>query len=186
MENISVGMTRPNFDNLPTFDVPKPFALRRYQPEDEKAWLAIHIQADPYNTFTEESFYKGFGRDEKLWRENQFYICDENNHPVGTATAWSVQKEEHPSPQGLVHWVAIYPQYQGKGLSKPLMSAVCHRLKERGFDCAYLNTSSGRLPAIALYLAFGFVPYLRKPEEREVWSYIKQQLGSRAIGLEEY
>ncbi len=186
MKNISVGMTRPNFDNLPKFDLPKPYTLRTYQPHDEKAWLEIHVQADPYNTFTEESFFKGFGHDAQLWRENQFYVCDENNKPIGTATAWSVQKEEHPTPQGLVHWVALYPDHQGKGLSKPLMSAVCHRLRDRGFERAYLNTSSGRLPAVALYLAFGFLPYIRKPEERAVWTYIKEQLGPRAIGLDDF
>jgi GNAT superfamily N-acetyltransferase len=186
MENMSVGMTRLNFENIPASILPEPYTLRRYQPGDEKAWLQIHIQADPFNTFTEESFFKGFGRDERLWRENQFYVCDENNKPVGSATAWSVQKDEHPTPQGLVHWVAVYPDYQGKGLSKPLMTAVCQRLRDRQFECAYLSTSSGRLPAVALYLAFGFVPYLRKPQERDAWKYIKKQLGPRAIGLEDF
>lgn len=186
MKNTSVGMTRTHFKNIPIYEPPHPFTLRTYQPGDEKAWLNIHIQADPFNTFNEESFYKGFGRDESLWPPNQFYVCDENNQPVGTATAWSVQKDEHPTPQGLVHWVALYPKYQGKGLSKPLMSAVCHRLRDRGFERAYLNTSSGRLPAVALYLAFGFVPHIRKPEERTAWAYIKKQLGPRAIGLDDF
>jgi len=186
MENTSVGMKRHDFENIPSFEVPAPFILRTYQSDDEQAWLEIHKKADPYNTFDEESFYKGFGHDKKLWHENQYYVCDENNRPIGTATAWSVKKDEHPKPQGLVHWVALDPEYQGKGLSKPLMSAVCNRLKERNFHCAYLNTSSGRLPAVALYLAFGFVPYLRKPEERAVWTYIKEQLGPRAIGLEDF
>ncbi len=184
MKNTSVGMTRLNFDNIPTVELSKPYTLRTYQPGDEKAWLAIHVQADPFNTFNEESFVKGFGRDEQLWRENQFYVCDENNQPIGTATAWSVQKDEHPTPQGLVHWVALSPHAQGKDLSKPLMSAVCHRLRDRGFERAYLSTSSGRLPAVALYLAFGFMPYIRKPEERATWTHIKKQLGPRAIGLE--
>lgn len=186
MQNTSVGMTRPHFENISTYDMPQPFTLRKYQPGDEKAWLAIHIKADPFNTFNEESFYKAFDRDEQRWRENQFYICDPNGQPIGTATAWTVKKDEDATAQGLVHWVAIDPDYQGKGLAKPLMAAVCHRLKERGFDKAYLNTSSGRLPAVALYLAFGFIPYLRKPEERDAWSYIKQQLGPRAIGLDAY
>jgi GNAT superfamily N-acetyltransferase len=186
MENTSIGMTRPNFENIPTFELPKSYTLRTYQPGDEKAWREIHMQADPFNTFDEKSFVKGFGQDEQLWRENQFYICDESNQPVGTATAWSVQKEQHPTPQGLVHWVALYPHAQGKGLSKPLMSAVCHRLRDRNFECAYLNTSSGRLPAVALYLAFGFIPNIRKPEELAAWSDVKKQLGPRAIGLEDF
>jgi GNAT superfamily N-acetyltransferase len=186
VENTSVGMIRHNFENIPTHPVSTPFTLRTYRPGDEKAWLKIHLRADPFNSFNEESFYKGFGRDEQLWRENQFYVCDENHQPVGTATAWSVQKDDYPGPQGLVHWVALHPEFQGRGLSKPLMSAVCTRLKDRNFERAFLSTSSGRLPAVALYLAFGFVPYLRKPEERLAWAHIRKALGPRAIGLEAF
>jgi ribosomal protein S18 acetylase RimI-like enzyme len=87
---------------------------------------------------------------------------------IGTATAWFKDNFEGRR-FGRVHWVAIVPEYQGRGLAKPLMSTICRRLQELGHDCAYLTTSTARLPAINLYRRFGFEPLIRTPEEADIW-----------------
>jgi len=73
---------------------------------------------------------------------------------------------------GLVHWVAIVPEEQGKGLANPLMMAVCNRLKELGYNRAYLNTSTARLPAVSLYLNFGFMPEINNDRDKQVWEHV--------------
>ena len=76
-----------------------------------------------------------------------------------------------------VHWVAIVPDHQGKGLAKPLLTAICNRLVEIGHDRAYLTTNTVRLPAINLYLAYGFEPEIDTDEDRRVWDGVLKELG---------
>ncbi len=59
----------------------------------------------------------------------------------------------------------IVPDLQGKGLAKPfkpLLSAVCTRLRELNFTRACLVTETARIPAINLCLKFGFVPEIER------------------------
>ena len=63
----------------------------------------------------------------------------------GTTTAW-YNEDYRGLPFGRVHWVAIVPEMQGRGLAKPIMSAVCHRLRELGHGRAYLTTTTVRIP----------------------------------------
>jgi len=79
---------------------------------------------------------------------------------------------------GRVHWVAIDPEHQGRGLSKPLLSTVCNTLAAMGHDEAYLVTSSGRVAAIRLYLHFGFVPVTDAPEAAVAWAALEPILRS--------
>jgi len=156
-ENTGVKMIRENLGNIPDYPVPPPYTIRWYRPGDEEAWLRIEREAEKYFPIEDDLFEKQFGEYPDLLPERQCFICNSEGNEIGTATAWFYNDESGKS-YGLVHWVAIIPQEQGKGLGKPLMSAVCNRLKELGYERACLNTSTGRIPAINLYQKFGFVP----------------------------
>lgn len=55
-----------------------------------------------------------------------------------------------------VHWVAIRPAYQGRGLARPLLFDIGQTLRELGHTRATLTTSHQRALAIALYRKIGF------------------------------
>ena len=59
------------------------------------------------------------------------------------------------------------------------MTVVCNRLRELGHDRAYLVTSTARLPAIKLYLDFGFEPEIHDAEQQRVWSPVLAVFGER-------
>ena len=138
----------------------------------------------------EEQF--GAGREE-LGRR-QFYLVDTGGPAIGTGTAWfkddfgreirpltalspsEAERESNWKRYGRVHWLAIVPEYQGRGLGKALLSAVCGRLKELGHERAYLTMESVRVNAIGLYLGFGFEPLLRSEEERRVWEGVLRKV----------
>ena len=86
--------------------------------------------------------------------------------------------------------MAIQPALHGQGLAKPLLALVCQRLQALGHRRAYLNTSTGRLPAIGLYLKFGFVPKMRRDRENTLraWRQVREQLPHPAVEafLQEY
>lgn len=150
------------------------YRLRSYHPGDETAWLAIHRAADPYNRFLPETFDRQFGERRDELPRRQVYLLNPAGTPVGTATAWYGD----PGPRtltGRVHWVAIVPEEQGRGLAKPLLSAVCQRLLALGHRQAYLTTSIVRIPAINLYFAYGFLPDLDPAPARQAWAHLLSQ-----------
>ncbi|MBI3852120.1 MAG: GNAT family N-acetyltransferase [Verrucomicrobia bacterium] len=170
-KNLPVKMVRAHLDNVPEFALPDGFSLRRYQAGDEAHWLRIHAVADRYNEITQALFRQEFGSDEKLLRERQFYLLDPHGEVIGTGAAWF--KDGFEGLQwGRVHWVAIVPEYQGRGLAKPLLTAICRRLRELGHGRAYLSTSTARAAAIRLYLRFGFKPMIRSAEDDAIWKKI--------------
>jgi ribosomal protein S18 acetylase RimI-like enzyme len=151
-----VIMIREDLDNILAFSLPAPYTMRWYQPGDEEHWITIHMPSYSANSISLDLFRKQFGTDPQVLRNRQCYVLNANRVPVGTATAWL--NDGYATPDyGRVHWVAIHPVHQGLGLAKPLLSAVCGRLKELGYTKAYLTTSTERVVAMRLYRGFGFV-----------------------------
>lgn len=171
---IPVRMVRDNLDHLPQFALPAGFTLRWYEPGDAESWRQIQAAADQHHAITPALFEREFGTDESRLRERQSFLCTPEGRAVGTATAW-FNDNYHGRPSGRVHWVAIVPDLQGRGLAKPLMTAVCNRLHELHHLRAYLVTETIRVPAINLYLKFGFVPEVRTTEDLAVWSDVQRQ-----------
>lgn len=151
-------MVLDTLEGIPAFDMPEPYGLRWYQTGDERHWIDIHIEADKPFVATPELFRREFGYDEAALAQRQLYVVDGDGVPVGTASAWFDAPETHPSYAGYgrVHWVAIHPAHQGKGLARPLMHTVLGRLRDLGYTQAYLDTDTNRPVAIHLYERFSF------------------------------
>jgi len=169
-------MVRGSLEGIPSYDLPAGHSMRRYEPGDEELWKEIHLLADPYIDITPDLFRQEFGTEESVLAERQFYLLDARQQAIGTATAW-YDDDFGGQAYGRVHWVAIVPRYQGRGLAKPLMAAVCHRLRNLGHERAYLDTSTARTAAIRLYLRFGFIPQIERPGDVKVWREIERELG---------
>jgi len=178
LSGVGVAMVRHNLDDIPNYDLPEPYKIRCYKPGDDQTWLGIEESAEKHFTVNDDLFDDQFGDNLELLSDRQFFICDGNGKEIGTATAW-FNNNYSGLVYGLVHWVAIVPEEQGKGLAKPLMSTVCNRLKELDYERALLNTSTARVPAINLYLKFGFVPEIRNDKDKEVWKHFKTILDAQ-------
>ena len=145
-------MLRDDLENVPDFDWPPGFSMRPFEAGDAQTWWDIHERADPLLAHRNGTHCQFFGADADELRARQYFIVAPDGQPVGTATAW------HDSAElGRVHWVAIVPKFQGRGLAKPLISHVLQKLRELGHTRAILDTSRQRPRAIALYEKFGFV-----------------------------
>lgn len=172
--NLDVVMVRPNLQDIPQCEIKEGYRIRCYRPGDEEAWVRIHDLADEYNKVTVAAFRENFGSDLQVLRSRGFYLDSPDGETVGTATAWYNLNFEGKD-WGRVHWVAITPEHQGKGVSKPLLSAVMNRLAQ-SHERAYLTTSTARIPAIHLYLTFGFHPYFGDPDSHTAWATVRQVL----------
>ena len=172
-ENIvPVAMRREDLVEFPQYELPPGFAFRRYRSGDEKVWTDIWTRSDRYGMIDAGVFRREFGTNEAVLAERQHFMLDPTGVEIGTVTAW-LPDGAHGPDSGRVHWVAIVPEMQGKGLANPLMTMVLTRLRELGHARANLYTESVRKVAIRLYLKFGFLPEVRSEKERLAWREVR-------------
>ena len=168
-EIIPLMMTRDHLLDYPRFDIPPGYSIRLYKKGDFKAWIRIHLEAEPYHEkIDKQLFIEQFGNDESILGERQFFVCDQDGKEVGTATAW-FDDDLVGKNYGRIHWVAVSPEHQGKGLAKALTTRLCDRFVELRHKQAFLTTENFRVDAIHIYLKFGFVPYPRNEREKDFW-----------------
>ena len=165
--DIPVQMVRETLDDSPAHKLPNGYSIRWYEAGDELHWMRIHLECEGYAPLRTTLFREQFGTDEDELKRRVAFVCREDGVPVSTNTAW--MSDWNGRHWGQVHWVATIREEQGKGLSKPMMTAVMERLRELGHERAFLKTNTLRVRAIALYAGFGFKPYWESDEEREAW-----------------
>jgi len=181
-ENKSINLYREHLTLIPRHRLPAGYSFRWYQPGDEALWVEIYSKAEKYIKITEELFWKEFGEDKPGLQQRMCFVLDDQQRGIGTAAAW-FDKNYFGADSGRVHWVAIVPEAQGKGLAKPLMTIILQKMRKLGHHRSYLVTSSARIPAINLYLKFGFVPEIRHEEDLAVWQGIQDYLGRNLLDI---
>jgi GNAT superfamily N-acetyltransferase len=136
-----------------------------YEKGDESVWVYINGAADKYNNITKNLFFNQFDDESLVLKERQCYLVESSGKLFATGTAWEGTEGEYIG-YGRPHWIAVLPEYQGKGYGKLLMSIVCNRLVSFGYKKAYLTTSTLRPEAIALYEKSGFeIVSIKDPNE---------------------
>jgi GNAT superfamily N-acetyltransferase len=173
--DLDIAMIHHNLALVPRFGLPVGYTLRNYRAGDLPKWLAVQHASDPYYVATAEVFRESMPGDDSYLAERVLFVVDPTGREVGSASAWS-DAELHGREIGHVHWVAVIAEAQGQGIAKPLISAVCRVMQQFGFQEAYLETNTRRLPAINLYLHMGFVPYVRTETEQAGWDAIAPAL----------
>lgn len=171
---MEISMFRPNLNDIPQHDLPEGYAMRPYQTGDIHHWLDFHIPLFGEGVITDNLFWREYGRDESILAERQFYMM--HGHEVmGSISSW-FGDEERGTQLGRIHWVVLREDYRGNGLAKPLLSFALNKLKELGHRQAYLLTHTDLIPAISLYLKFGFQPEINSPKEKSAWAEIYNML----------
>ena len=83
------------------------------------------------------------------------FITNSNGTPIATASAWYADSEL--GYQASLHWVAVRPEYQGKGLGRSITQKAINVFcsLEPGKP-VWLHTQTWSHPAIKLYHSLGF------------------------------
>jgi GNAT superfamily N-acetyltransferase len=172
-----IWMIREDLEAVPHFPLPQPFSFRWYRDGDRSIWEDIQqrCEFDP-RPFPKDLFDRGYGMDFGALPQRMVFVLNDRQRPIGTATAW-LDETFDGKVYGRIHWVAIVQEYQGRGLSKPLLSETCERLRELGHQRACLKTATHRISAITLYKRFGFVPLIRNVEEEADWKLVPMKFG---------
>ena len=173
MKNYSVRMLRENMENIPQFPIPEGYAIRNYRRNEGHIWTRILKAGEPYMKIDDGLFDREFGRYLSVLEDRSFYLTTDAGEEIGTITAW--WQNIDGEVWGQIHWVVIHPDYQGRGLSKPMMSVAMTRLRQSHERC-FLGTSTGRMAAIKVYLDFGFIPDLSVENSRAAWTEVASVL----------
>jgi len=174
MKNYGVRMLREQMENIPDIPFPEGFSIRNYRPGEGHIWTRIQRAAEPFIKMDDGLFDREFGHHLEVMPNRSFFVITDDGEEIGTITAWW-NSNWKGMEWGLIHWVAIHPDYQGRGLSKPAMTVAMKRLK-RSHDRCFLNTSTQRIVAIKVYLDFGFYPYLEAENSQEAWTEVASVL----------
>lgn len=99
----------------------------------------------------QEVTLKYFFDKSKPYIDDASLILEEEGEVIGfVITRLNDDNEPEIGPVGLV------PEARGKGLASYLLVRVLRSLKENGFSCVYLDTTTTNYPAQRLYRKFGF------------------------------
>jgi GNAT superfamily N-acetyltransferase len=179
MQDVELVMERLTLDDLSPHGSGSAITIRGCQSGDEIAWRRIQTEADHYNTITTSLFAHQFGTNLSEHSSRILFAVSPNGEAVGTSAAW--WRTSPSDIWGRVHWVAVLPEWERRGIGHRLLVATCHRLKELGHKKAFLTTSPVRLEALHLYLSLGFFPRVSGPSDREIWHEIASSLGDPAL-----
>ena len=101
-------------------------------------------------------------------------LQNDKGEKIATATAFYDIYGRDTSGAGWLHWVAVKREYQGRGLSKPLITYVLHIMKGLGYTYAKIPTQTNTWLACKVYLDLGFLPIKENLEHSyEGWKIIK-------------
>jgi GNAT superfamily N-acetyltransferase len=180
MKEISLEMIRDHMDHFPYFSCSSDYTIRTFVRGDERLWARIEAEVGEFANQEQalEHFQAEFGPFLSELEDRCFLLEDKHGEAIGTATAWYgyVAGEK----RGRIHWVGIVPSYQGRKLSKPLLSAVMARLA-KDHQKAYLTTQTTSYQAVNLYLNFGFAPSFSSDTSKEGWLLMEQMLHRKIL-----
>jgi len=176
---LPVVMVRPHMRDIPQAELPSGFGIRAMRRGEAGLWMDIQRDAEPYMELTEGLFERQFGDDPAAQKWRCFFIVTDRDVAVGTISAW-YSRDFMGDDYGRIHWVATRPAYQRRGLGKAGLTYAMNRLAE-WHDRCYLDTATARLPAIKMYLDYGFLPYVEAAGADVAWRRVRDQLDHPAL-----
>ena len=177
----AVVMVRPDGSDYPEYPLPEGYHFAVFTPEDEEAWVQLqtivtHVEnPDQGRQIFRKEFLQAdaqtpceecLGYGETVRRT--VLVKDNADTLVGAATLW--MGDTFGEVWQRVHWVAVHPEHQGKGLAKCLVARMLALYGEQGYQTPiYLTTQTKTYRAVRVYAQMGFVPYMgEKPAN---WTY---------------
>jgi len=138
-------------------ELPEGFSFRFFLPSDVKHWSSIETSVLEFDSecSAESYFETSYLPQIDELRQRCLFVLNAEGTPVATANAWYADSEL--GHQTGLHWIAVRPEYQGKGIGKAVTKKalnVCHSLE--GGNPVWLHTQTWSYVAIKMYHSLGF------------------------------
>ena len=168
----AVVMVRDNGENIPAYTLPEGYRFAPFTPTDEEKWIRLQAEVTHVENLQQG---KQIFRDEFLQAveavpcedcpgyadvvKRTVQVKDTQDDLVGVATLWI--GDTFGEVWLRVHWVAVHPDHQGKGIAKCMIARMLQLYRELGCDTPiYLTTQTKTYRAVRVYQQMGFAPYM--------------------------
>jgi len=141
----------------PEYSLPEGYRFALYKPGDENDWARIETSVLEFSCETDalQYFQKEFLSYGDEAQRRCLFIETDTGEKIATASAWWAYTGQRREP--IVHWVAVSPNFQGKGLGKAITARVIQLLMEiEGDRNYYLSTQTWSHKAVLIYEWAGF------------------------------
>ena len=150
-------MHRPAGTPFVEHPLPEGYSFALFQPGDEVSWARIEASVLEFDEEIEALLY--FQKDrlpyQKELARRCLFVVSPAGEKVATATAWWNYTGVRRDPW--LHWVAVKPQHQNKGLGKAIVSRVLRLIVDiEGERDVYLHTQTWSHRAVGIYEKAGF------------------------------
>lgn len=175
-----VTMKRNDLTTIPDYSLPEGFTLRLFQEGDQIEWSRVETAAGEFENKEKalERFNREFGSHLDEFQKRCLFIENKEGKVIGTTTAWYGNYEKTDEVIGRIHWVSLVPEYQGKGLSKPLLTEAMKTLAKYHTE-AYLTSQTTSYKALNMYLDYGFKPVIRDEADEKAWRIVEEKLNRK-------
>lgn len=173
-----------DLEGLPCVPLPEGYRFVFFRPGDRDSWIAIERSAKELKSYEQglEVWDKYYGGNEDALLDRMVFVENEAGEKVATATAYHDITHRDTSGDGWLHWVAVGREYQGRGLSKPLISHVLNIMRNLGYTHAKIPTQTTTWLACRIYLDLGFRPLSANAvHSRDGWRIIKALTNHAAL-----
>ena len=154
---VDVLMHRKAGAAIPVVEPSEGYRVVHYKEGDEAAWARIETSVLEFSN--EQEALRCFRERYMPYAEELLRRClfieTEDGEKVATATSWWSYSGKRRDPW--LHWVAVDPAHQNKGLGKAVVSAALRLTAEiEGDRDYYLHTQTWSHKAIGIYENMGF------------------------------
>ena len=162
--------------DLPDYPLPEGFRFTFYQHNDEQDWISIEQSAGEFSSLAggRKAWNTYFEPWRSLLPERMLFIETADGRKAATGSAW-FNTHTGDLSDGRMHWVACRKEFQGCGLSKPLIAEVLKTLKQLGYEKVTVSTETTAWLACRIYMDFGFRPTEESLiSEKDGWRIIRR------------
>ncbi|NLD86775.1 MAG: GNAT family N-acetyltransferase [Clostridiales bacterium] len=143
--------------DMEPYTLPEGFQYVMADITDTDNWSEIEFSVDEFDTLSDakEYFKKYYLADEDRLRQRCCFIMTDEGEYVATASA--IMLPDMTGTYATLDWVAVKPEYQGRGLGKAIVSKALSLYKNLapGKD-VLLHTQTWSHRAVKIYRSFGF------------------------------
>jgi len=188
--HIGVLMEKSDTREYPRYALPAGYAFSYYQPGLESQWAALQYGVGQTDSLEEAEaiFQNDFAGREAL-AGRMLFVLDRNSELAGTGCLWD--GVHFGKTLQRLHWIAVSPPHQGRGIAKAIVSRLLDIYNAIGVgDYIYLTSQTESWRALHMYAGFGFKPYMgERPvnwrcdnfaqETAEAWRMIFEKINLR-------